>query len=58
MLIISHQSIPHLVINDTPVKQVTQIKTLGLYSDNNLSWNIHIKELAKKIASGIGALKF
>ena len=29
------QSIPNLVINDTPVKQVTEIKTLGVYIDNN-----------------------
>ena len=38
------QSIPHLVTNDTPVKQVTQIKILGVYIDHNLSWNIHIKD--------------
>lgn len=52
------QSIPHTVTNDTPVKQVTQIKILSVHIDHNLSWNVHIKELAKKIVSGIGALKF
>lgn len=51
------QSTPNLAINGAPIKQVPQTKSLGLHIDENLSWNAHIKELTKKIASGIGALK-
>jgi hypothetical protein len=29
----------------------------SFFIDHNLSWNIHIEKLCKKIASGIGALK-
>ena len=32
-------------------------KSLGIYIDENLIWNVHIENLSKKIASGIGALK-
>ena len=51
------QSAPCLAIDNVPIKQVSQIKSLGVHIDENLSWNIHIEEVAKKIASGIGALK-
>ncbi len=33
--------------------RVLQAKSLGVYLDENLSWNIQINELTKKIASGI-----
>lgn len=48
---------PVLEINGDRIKQVTSTKSLGINIDNNLSWNEHINKLAKKIASGIGALK-
>ena len=51
------QSAPNLTINGTPIKQVSQDKSLGVYVDENLSWTTHINEITKKIASGIGALK-
>ena len=51
------QSAPNLTINGTPIKQVSQAKSLGVYVDENLSWTTHINEITKKIASGIGALK-
>ena len=47
------QSAPNLTINGTPIKQVSQAKSLGVYVDENHSWTTHTKE----IASGIGALK-
>ena len=46
-----------LEIDGVPIDNVLQAKSLGVYLDENLSWNIQINELTKKIASGIGALK-
>ena len=63
MLIGSRQRIrtfhssPTLTINETPIKRVDCVKSLGLNIDENLSWNKHIDKISKKIASGIGALK-
>ena len=51
------QTVPSLSISDKPIKQVNYAKSLGVYVDCNLSWNIHVDKLCKKIASGIGALK-
>ncbi|XP_068720798.1 uncharacterized protein [Montipora capricornis] len=39
------------------IKQVSSVKSLGVHIDENLSWNIHIGKIAKKIASGIEAIK-
>ena len=39
------------------IKQVSSVKSLGVHIDENLSWNMHIEKIAKKIASGIGAIK-
>ena len=36
------QSAPNLTINGTPIKQVSQAKSLGVYVDENLSWTTHI----------------
>ena len=61
MLIGSRQRIstfnssPSLTINDVPVKQVSHTKSLGVHIDENLTWNVHIEKLSKKVASGIGA---
>ena len=30
---------------------------LGVYIDQNLSWNVHVNNLCKKIAAGIGVIK-
>ena len=63
MLIVSRQRIrtfhssPILTINETPIKRVDCVKSLGLNIDENLSWNKHIDKISKKIASGIGDLK-
>ena len=51
------QSIPSLVIDNVSIRQVTHTKSLGTHIDENLSWNVHISKLCKKIASGIDALK-
>ena len=63
MLIGSHQRMntfhatPYLAINNVPVRQVSHTKSLGTHIDEKLSWNVHIENLCKKVASGIGALK-
>ena len=51
------QTVPSLSIGDNLINQVKYTKSLGVFLDCNLSWNIHIDKLCKKIASGIGALK-
>ena len=51
------QSAPNLTINGTPIKQVSQAKSLGVYVEEKLSWTTHINEITKKIGPGIGALK-
>ena len=48
---------PSLKIGGAHLSQVPSIKSLGIYIDENLTWNAHIENLSKKIASGIGALK-
>ena len=39
------------------IKQVEFKKSLGVYLAENLTWNVHIKHISKKIASCIGILK-
>ena len=55
--IATFRSVPCLEIDGVPIDKVLHAKSLGVYLDDNLSWNIQINELTKKIASGIGALK-
>ena len=40
-----------------PVSQVTFTKSLGVYIDQNLSLNVHVNNLCKKIAAGIGVIR-
>ena len=44
-------------IDGRAIQKVHHTKSLGVYIDENLSWNQHIMEISKKISSGIGALK-
>ena len=51
---------PVLNVNGTPgppVNQVSTSKSLGVLIDAILTWGSHIEKLAKKIASGIAAIK-
>ena len=48
---------PSLMIDGAPITHVTFTKSLGVHIDQTLSWNVHVENLCKKIASGIGALK-
>ena len=43
---------PSLLIDNAPIK-LHLLNLLGVYVDENLSWNVHVD----KIASGIGILK-
>ena len=45
-----------LFIDNAPIHQVVSTKSLGVQVDENLSWNVHIDNIAKKIASGLGIL--
>ena len=44
-------------INQFPIKQVSTVLSLGVHIDENLTWECHVNELSKKIASGISAIK-
>ena len=63
MLIVSRQRLgtydtsPKLIIGGDIIKQASSVKSLGVHIDENLSWNMHIEKIAKKIASGIGVIK-
>ena len=41
-----------LSIGNVPIEQVSSVKSLGIYIDENLTWHSHIDKLCKKIASG------
>jgi hypothetical protein len=46
------------VLNESHTNSYTAgPRLIGVYLDENLTWNEHINRLSKKIASGIGALK-
>ena len=48
---------PSLSINNFPIEQVSSTKSLGVYVDENLSWNTHIESVCKKISSALGLIK-
>ena len=54
--LITLSSQPELSIDNIPMEKVTSVKSLGIFIDVNLRWQMHINKLSKKIASGIGAI--
>ena len=40
-----------------PIKRVRETKALGVCIDEFLSWDKHIDKIAKKVSSGIGAIR-
>ena len=48
---------PTASINQFPIKQVSTVRSLGVHIDENLTWECHVNELSKRIASGISAIK-
>ena len=53
----TENQIIEVCIEGKKITRVAESKSLGVYRDETLSWKKHMKELSKKIASGIGALK-
>ena len=46
-----------LSINNESINRVSSVKLLGVFIDENLTWQTHIDKLSENIASGIGAIK-
>ena len=40
---------PSLSIDDKSIKHLSSTKFLGVHIDENLSWNVHIETIAKKL---------
>ena len=55
--LITRTDSPAVSINGTLVNHVSTSKSLGVFIDANLTWGSHFERLAKKIASGIAAIK-
>ena len=55
MLIVSRQNC--ISRSEHLINQVSTSKSLGVLVDANIPWDSHIEKLAKKIASGIAAIK-
>ena len=45
------------LIDNIPIKQVSITLSLGILSEENVSWHNHSDKLSKQIVSGIGAIK-
>ena len=43
--------LPSFTIDNNSIQQVEFTKSLGVYMDQNLTWNVHIERISKKIAS-------
>ena len=43
-------------IGETPIKQVSETKFLGIIIDDKLSWNPQIQYLKRKLSSSIGIM--
>ena len=48
---------PNIIIENKPIKQVYDCKTLGVTVDQHLSWRNNTENIYKKITSGISALR-
>ena len=48
---------PNIEINEVKINQVRKATVLGVEIDDRLSWNSHIDKVAKKVTSGIGAIR-
>ena len=46
-----------LTLNSIPVPQTSYLKHLGLYLDEKLKFNHHIKEIMSKVKKGIGVIR-
>jgi hypothetical protein len=48
---------PKVFVGEIPIKMVRETKALGVYIDEFLSWEKHIDRIAKKVSSGIRAIR-
>ena len=48
---------PNIEINQVKINQVGNATVLGVEIDDKLSWDSHIDKVAKKVKSGIGAIR-
>ena len=48
---------PNIIIENKPIKQVYDCKTLGVTVGQHLSWKNNTENVCKKITSGISALR-
>ena len=48
---------PNIEINQVKINQVGNATVLGVEIDDRLSWDSHIDKVAKKVTSGIGAIR-
>lgn len=54
---LSLDSMPTLVLNNTPVPYSVQVKNLGLHMSNDLSWNHHVSEVCRRVYGSMHTLK-
>ena len=55
---ISHiETDPCISINNQVINSVGNTKTLGVFIDENISWQTHIEHVCKKASKGIGVLR-
>ena len=50
-------AVPNVSVGDVPIKRVREAKALGVCIDEFLSWDKHVDKIAKKVSSGIGAIR-
>ena len=51
------QELPSLKLNDSEIKRVGKVKSLGIIVDEGLAWNDQLKSLTGKLAAGLSSLK-
>ena len=51
-----NENIPPIMIGPTETKRVSEIKFLGVVIDEKLSWDAHVKSLAKKLYICTGSI--
>ena len=47
--------LPSFAIDSNSIKQVEFTKSLGVYIDQNLTWNVHIEHISKKLLPALAS---
>ena len=53
----AHQGNVSINANGQTIKEITEIKFLGVMLDNKLSWKAHINYISSKISKSVSILK-